>query len=54
MSAKVKLKVLSPADEAYIRAAAYAEWDRTVPRWNMSREAFADWAVLDAKRSKPS
>ena len=39
------LKVLSADDEAAIRKAAGDEWDATVPRWNMNREAFVQWHV---------
>lgn len=42
---------LAERDEQQIREAARREWDATVPRWNMSRQAFEDWAVADARRA---
>lgn len=43
---------MSPTDRRYIWNAALAEWDASVPRFNMRRERFAAWNVVSAMKAK--
>lgn len=43
---------MSSTDRRYIWNAALAEWDASVPRFNMRRERFAAWNVMSAMKAE--